>query len=333
MYKKRNPISLLLLSSLLVMVILDSKTAVTASKYSIDLCIKTVLPSILPFLFLGGAIAAEISGIQILFLEHILHIPKGTAAYFIIGHLCGYPVGAKLIQDAVDRNEIDRSAAARMVALCNNASPAFIIGIISSLFSDVWLAIIIWLIQILSSLLLGMLLPKAPERTLQQSTHQMQSLTKIMTDCIKGAATICGWIVIMGILLAFINKPILNKLSPLGSTILSGAIELTSGLLRMQGIRSEPLRFAVSSVLLSLGGICVILQTKSVAHSVSIKAYLFARMMHAIISCTITTIVALLIFPQELGCQQCIPLLICAGIICCIILFFNKKVVAFEKKL
>lgn len=333
MFRKRKTISLILLSSFLIMIILDSKTAVMASKNGIDLCIKTVIPSILPFLFLGGAVAAEIAGIHIPFLEHILRIPHGTAGYFIIGHLCGYPVGAKLLQDAVDRKEIDQGAAVRMVALCNNASPAFIIGIMSSLFSSVWLAIIIWLIQIVSSLLLGILLPKAPERSLQQSTIQKHSLAKIMSDSIKGAATICGWIVIMGILLAFINEPILNILSPLGNTILSGSIELTSGLLRMHGIRSEPLRFAVSSVLLSLGGICVVLQTKSMAPSVSIKAYLFARLMHAIISCTITTIVALLIFPQEMGCQQCIPLLICAAIICCIILFFNKKVVAFEKKL
>lgn len=330
MFKKRNQISLLLLSSLLLMVILDSKTAVTASKYSIELCIKTVLPSILPFLFLGGAIAAELSGIRISLLEHILQIPTGTAGYFIIGHLCGYPVGAKLIQDAVDNNEIQRTAAARMVALCNNASPAFIIGIMASLFSNIWVAIIIWLIQIISSLLLGILLPGTPPYTLRQRTIYRQSLTKIMADTIKGAATICGWIIIMGVLLAYISEPILNKLTPIGKSVLSGSIELTRGLLCMNNIRSESLRYVVSSLLLSFGGICVILQTKSVAPFVNIKTYLFARLTHAMISSTMATITAVLVFPQETCCQNFIPLLISAVSICCIILFFNKKVVAFE---
>lgn len=333
MFKKRKTINLILFGLFLFLIILDSRTAVNAAKGSIDMCIKTVVPSVFPFLFLGGAIAAEIAGTHISILERILHIPRGTAGYFLIGQLCGYPVGAKLLQNAVERNEIDQSAATRMVSFCNNASPAFIIGIMTPFFSNIWIPIILWLIQIVSSLLLGMLLPKGPEKEISEAKRQKQNLTKIMADSIMGTVTICGWIVLLGIVLAYMSEPILKKLSPLGNVILSGSIELTSGLFRMYHIRSESIRFTISSVLLSLGGICVLLQTKSVAPSVSVREYLFARFIHAIISSTAATITSLFLFSHDKVHLRCIPLLLCAGLICYTILFFNKKMVAFDKKL
>ena len=332
MFKTRRKMILILFAIFLFIIIMDSNTAVNAAKESIDMCIKTVVPSVFPFLVLGGAMAAEIAGTNIPILEQLLHIPKGAAGYFLIGQLCGYPVGAKLLQDAMDRNEIDSSSAARMVSFCNNASPAFIIGIMTPLFSDIRIAIILWFIQITSSLVLGMILPQTKEAKIRIKMQQTQSITATMAGSIKGTATICGWIVLLSILLAYINQPIISKVSPLGEAFLSGAIELTNGLFRLHKIQFESIRFAIGSVLLSLGGLCVLLQTKSTAPNINIRAYLFARFMHAIISSTLATIIGHFIFTNNRTQLSCLALLICGGIICYCILIFNKKMVAIADK-
>lgn len=333
MYRNIKLIKLTVFSLLLFIIVTDSQTAVFASKNSIDLCIKSVIPNIFPFIFLGGMIAGEIAGMRIPALEQILRIPRGTAGYFIIGHLCGYPVGAKLLHDAVLRKEIEQDAASRMVAFCNNASPAFIIGIMTSLFSNLWIGIILWFVQILSSLLLGILLPRVTITKCQYHNVKQQNIGKIMSDTIRSTATICGWIVAFGILLTFISEPMTNLLSPFGSAMLTGSIELTNGLFRLHNIRSESLRFIVSSALLSFGGICILLQTKSVAPFLNLKTYLFARLIHATISSITATIMAAFLFSPNIIFLGCIPLLICAGIVCCSILLFNKKMVAFTAKL
>lgn len=333
MFKERKSINLIIFTLFLFLIILDSRTAVNAANDNIHMCLKTVIPSIFPFLFLGGAISSELVGCNFPIIEKILHIPPGSGGYFLIGQLSGYPVGAKLLQDAAERNEIEQTAAKRMVSFCNNASPAFIIGIMTPLFTNVHVAIILWIIQIATSILLGMLLPKTQEKICNQSKRQKQNIPKIMADSIKGTVTVCGWIILMGILLAYVNEPILKKLNPLGKALFSGSIELTSGLFCMYNIQSEHIRFVCSSVLLSLGGICVLLQTRSVAPFISIRAYLTARLLHAIVSGTIATTLGFFIFSRDICQLRSIPLLLCAGIINVCILFFNKKMVAFKNKL
>lgn len=333
MSQKSGRLYLLLLGFLLFLVILDSRTAVNAANESIQLCLKTVVPSIFPFLFLSGAIAEEIGRLRIPLLERLLHIQPGTAAYFLVGQLCGYPVGAKLLQNAMDQQTIDKQSAARMVSFCNNASPAFIIGIMTPLFSNGWIAIALWLIQVISSLLLGMVLPH--ERNLHPvlTTKRRTDLGKTMLQSLKATATICGWIILFGIVLAYLKGPVFSKLNTFNNAMLSGALELTNGIFLLGGISVEPLRFTAGAVLLSLGGVCIFLQTKSVAPFVDMRAYLFARLIHAVFSGTIATLSGFLLFTGSKSDLRCVPLLVCAGIICCLILSFNKKVVAINRNL
>ena len=147
-----------LLSLLMILLILDSKTGISACSEAIDLCIKTIIPGVFPFLVLSSAMSTAFHGLKIPFLERLLHIPTGSCGYFLIGLLCGYPVGAKLLQDAFDRQKLSAKQAQRMMVFCNNASPAFIIGILASVLGGKN-ALILWLIQISASLLLGVILP------------------------------------------------------------------------------------------------------------------------------------------------------------------------------
>lgn len=46
---------------------------------------------------------------------------------FLLGMLCGYPMGAKLASDMYESHKISRREAEYLTTFCNNASPSFII--------------------------------------------------------------------------------------------------------------------------------------------------------------------------------------------------------------
>lgn len=318
-------------SVLMVLIILNPKTSVISVANSMELCLKSVIPGVFPFIFLGSAIASELRNVRISVLEHLLRIPTGSAGFLLIGFLCGYPVGAKLLQDAANRNHVPKESAIRMISFCNNASPAFIIGILSSLFSNAWAGVAMWCIQILSSLILGIVLPGNQQSANNSHEKPPENIGMILKDAITALASICGWVIIFGLCIAYINAAI-EGLNSVQKVIICGAIELTNGIFLLSNIQSDAVRFILSSILLSFGGLCVLLQTLSVAPSANPGAYLRARALHAAISAVFSSLTALIIFPCDVSTMQCLPLFLCTAILGCIIALFNKKMVAIQTK-
>lgn len=327
MNSKGRIIKLFVFGVMILVVILDSHTAYSAAMNAMELCIKTVIPGVFPLLFLSSAVVYELEKISVPFLERILKIPAGSAGYFLIGLLCGYPVGAKILQDAINSNQINKDTGVRMMAFCNNASPAFIIGVLSSVFHDWKIAIIMWGIQIIASFLVGILLKDANEYASNIKKHDIQ-VGNTMTESLKAMAVICGWVVMFGVVLAYIKNYTLTDTSPVAKAVVSGLMELTNGIHALAAVRSPAVQWILSAAMLSLGGICVLMQTKSVAPDLDIKAYLTAKFTHACITGFLASCCCLFIYPVDNPCIACIPLFFCAGIMTVLIHYFNKKVIA-----
>ena len=322
---------LYILSALTLVIIFDSQTALQSIAASIELCIKSVIPGVFPFLLLGSAIACEIRNTQIPYLEN--RLPKGAGAFFIIGQICGYPVGAKLLQDAVNQRTIDRESAVRMMCFCNNASPAFIIGILTSMFIDKWTALYLWIIQIVTSLILGIILPGHPGKAVNDRSVPKQNLSSILTDVIKTIANICGWVIVFGMLVSYVYKFTVFRKNTFASVIISGFFELTNGVFALRNIRSESIRLILSSIFLSFGGVCVLMQTRTVAPDMDIKHYFLSRLLHAAISASLCAVISPFIFPADSTALNSIPLILCVTAVGIIMLIFNKKTVAIGAKL
>ena len=321
----KNLIKATIFSRFMLVLVLDPQCSLNAALEGIDLCLKTVIPGMFPLLFLSSLLAGELYNNSVPFIEHLLRIPKGTAGFFLVGLVCGYPVGAKLLQNEIDRKNMDAENATRMITFCNNASPAFIIGILAPIFGNVCYAIILWLIQISSSIIIGVLLPDRKPKILDQNPIRNKNPATIMTETIKALTTVCGWIIIFGILLAYLKAPILNHLSSVPRTILCGILELTNGMYALQHIYAPFIRFVLASVLLSIGGLCILLQTKSVAPSINIRKYIYGRLLHASITATLASILGIVLFPSDTVGAYCVPLIFTIFIFSLLILFFNKK--------
>lgn len=330
MHFKAKYARLLILSILLMIVIFDSATAIGAALQGIERSVKTVIPGVFPILFLCSVLASELKNISVPSLESKLRIPTGTAGYFLIGLLCGYPVGAKLMENAIQQKEIHPQDGARMISFCNNASPAFIIGVLSPIFKNSWIGIIMLFIQIISSFFVGCIIPGSIHSANRSSNNEKQNIGRTMSESIKAIAVICGWIIIFGIIIAYIQNRIGNNLTPVSSAIISGLLELSSGLQALQGIKSPAIQFTIASVMLSFGGICVLIQTKSVAPTTILKPYILSKALHAGLSGALSSFVGLFIFIDTRPLLLCVPLFLSASAVIAMIFHFNKKMVAFD---
>lgn len=308
---------------ILFILILDSKTGINGAIEGIELCLKTVLPSIFPFIVLSGIISKTLSGRQIPFLSAILRpcgIPVGAEYIFILGLLGGYPLGAKCIYDAYKRSELSGKDAKRMLGFCSNAGPSFIFGILGSIFNNVLLVWLLWFVHILSAWIVGCIIYKKPDS--MASTHYQTSfsLSEIVRNSVYTIGYICAWIVLFRIVIAYLSKWLLNHFCIEFSVLVAGILELANGCCNLEYLVGTSSRFIIASVMLAFGGFSVAMQTKSVTGELGLGYYFPGKVLQFIISLLLSKIVTTILFSPGHIMHIVIP---CSSAI--IVIFFIVK--------
>lgn len=320
---------------MMVLLILDPKTAVDSAKSGIQMCIVSVIPSLFSFLVLSGMITSSFLGTKITLLDpirKICGIPSGAESLLIVGLIGGYPVGAQCVHRAYSDGQISRMDAERMLGFCNNAGPAFIFGITAALFDSPAIAWIVWGIQIASALTVGILLPGKSGNACQMAANHNFNLSANLNQSVRTMGIICGWIVASKIVIGFLERWIL-WIAPVELKIaFGGFIELSNGCLGLYEISSQRLRFIFTSAFLAFGGLCVWLQTVSVTGDLSAKLCYKGKCLQALFSIAASALISLFLFPAERYTNKIsiFTVIASAGIFTSILLF--KKVVALRKK-
>jgi sporulation integral membrane protein YlbJ len=283
----------------IALLILDSTTAFSGAAEGLELCIRTVIPSLFPFFILSIGLVGSWTGLSIAplrLLGKILHIPSGVESILIPGFLGGYPVGAQAIAECYHRNQITADTAERLSAFCNNAGPAFIFGIVSQFFPGMKYCWILWGVHIVSAVLVAAILPKTKRSEPSAMSVKTLTLSEIMNRALRATATVCGWIIIFRVILAFLDRWILWRFSTIVQAAIYGILELSNGCCMLTSISSPELRFVLSSGMLAWGGLCVTLQTRSVTEGLSIKAYLKGKFLQTVFSVLLSASVVLKIW-------------------------------------
>ncbi len=267
--------------------ILDAKCALAGAKEGIKLCLYSVVPALFPFCVLSIMFRSMISGKRtklISPIEQLCGLPKGAGDLFVLGALGGYPVGAICIEQARKRGDLSDQDAKRMVCFCNNAGPSFIFGMLSGLFSTVKPILLIWIIQLTSAILTGALLPNKSKSIIKPHTGPTICFNKALKEALHSMANVCGLVVLFRVFIAIMNKWIIWYFPSAYQVILAGLLELTNGIMGLQAISSEALRFVVASGLFSFGGICVAMQTAAVSDPGITKAYITGKLLQGSLS-------------------------------------------------
>lgn len=134
-----------------ILFLFRSDIAIEYMKKGLNLCARTVIPSLFPFMvisellvscgILGGGRGGRFAGVYA----------------FALGIICGFPVGARTVCSMVDRGELTPSRASYILTFCNNPGSAFVISAVGvSLFGSARLGIILYTCVILSAMVVGL---------------------------------------------------------------------------------------------------------------------------------------------------------------------------------
>ena len=280
----------------MLLLILDSKTAMDGAADGVNICIRTVIPSLFPFFFLTKIITSSSKFFSLKFLRPIGRLCKispGSEIFLFLGWIGGYPVGAQIMESAVIQGSLDRKSAERMLGFCNNPGPAFIFGITGLLFDKPYIPWILWAILIISTIITGMILPG--------QSHYIPNKIELkksnyMTDALKSMATVCGWIILFRIILNILNRWILWLLPVTWQVMLTGILEISNGCLSLNIIEEPAIRFVLAATILSMGGLCVGMQTVSVSPSLNHKTFFIGKLIQTLFTIPLSQLAAFLIF-------------------------------------
>lgn len=311
----------------MLVLILDAKTAMLGGMGGLQVCLMTVVPSLLPFFVLSILLTSSLSGLQVKLLRpfgRLCKMPAGSEPLLLLGLLGGYPTGAQAVAQACETGQLTRKDAQRLLGFCSNAGPSFLFGIAAVAFTHKWMPWALWLIHILSAIFTGMMLPGSANTCAAIKGKAPLSFPQAAEQAVKVMAKVCAWILLFRVLLAFCDRWFLWLLGSELRVIFAGVLELANGCLQLSQIHSVGLRFIVCAGMLSFGGISVAMQTLSVTGSLGFGMYLPGKLIQTCISLVLAYLV------QAVACSTgslCVSpaILLTAGAIFAIILYFLQK--------
>ena len=272
--------------------------ALEAAREGMNLWLKILVPTLLPFLIMTGIlIRTDMTRVLLKPAERIWNMCFGVSsagAYaLVIGLLCGYPVGAKITSDLYKSRQISHSEAQYLLTFTNHASPVFIrtylcslcledripvknvVGIL--LLSD--LAVMTFFrFAVYKNKICFVLSDKKKKTSVSSSSGALLDVS--IMNGFETITRLGGYILIFSILSACISH--FGNMENIAGYLISGILELTTGLCRLQNAEIQmPVKYLLALFLTAFGGICVIFQTRSlVTRELSIIPYITAKLLN-----------------------------------------------------
>ncbi len=268
-------------------------------RFSFSLCINNLFPSLIPFMILSNILinydfVNELSNILGPLMEKVFKVNKNSSFAFVMSILSGTPSNSKYIKDLLDNDLIDIVDARKCLNFCHFTNPIFILGTIGYTFlKDKRLGLIILISHYLSSFIIGIF--SSNKKVNINKKINIKNTNKNFINILKKSinSTIDTLLLILGIITTciIITGLIDNILNINENKYLFGLIEITQGLkyLSLSNL-SINLKAIIASFLISFGGLCIHAQVFTILDNKKIryKPYLLSRIIHGILSSTIT---------------------------------------------
>jgi hypothetical protein len=230
-----------------------------------------VLSKLLVYVFLPCNVFKTLSG------NFTISYITGNYTLILTGLLGGYPVGARLAAEQYHAGTLTKIQAERLLWFCSQAGPSFFFGIVAAQLGDSKSAWLLWGIQVLSALSVSRMLPQLGDKLQSFAKLQTKSGNDAMRSALHAISAVCGWIILFHVLIAFLQQWILWILPEPLPIILCGLLELTNGCLLLSQIVNPQTRFLLAAVMLNFGGLCVMIQTRSLTEGLNFRSYLYGK--------------------------------------------------------
>ena len=290
--------------ALALLLLFRESVAAQGVRDGIELCLTSVIPALFPF-FAASQLLVSLGAAEVLgraagpLFRRLFGIGGAGASAFLLGLIGGYPVGAKTTESLVRQGLLTPEGGVLLLTFCNNAGPAFILGIVGSgVFHSPRAGVWLYLLHAASATAVGLLLcraggrkPPAVPRTapVVPVKKAPASLAAVFIEAVQSGvramAGVCGFVIFFLVLLRLAEEA-LGSLPPLAA----GFLELTNGILRLTPDRRG---FITAAGLLGWGGLSVHGQTAAVlgGSGISLRRYLPAKALQGALSAVLAAAV------------------------------------------
>lgn len=300
----KRVLALLGSGALAILLLRQAETAAQAVRDGVQLCLTSVIPALFPFFAVSSLLvalgAAEAAGRALARpFRRLFRCGGAGCAALLLGLVGGYPVGARTAAELVRRGELSPAEGARLLTFCNNAGPAFAIGVAGvSVFGSARTGAWLYLLHCAAALLTGLLFCRRPlpvtampKRPVPPQTGLTGQFLRAVEGAVSAMARVCGFVVFFLVLLR-LAEGLIGPLPPLAA----GVLELTNGILRLTPDRRG---FVTAAALLGWGGLSVHCQTAAVTagSGISLRLYLPAKAVQAALSAGLAALLAPYLLP------------------------------------
>ncbi len=263
-----------------------------------------LLPTLLPFIIITTLIIKTqafylISNFVSPMIQRFFHTSSAGSFAVIVGFLCGYPMGAKVIRDLYTSCAINKNEAQYLLSFCNNTSPMFIISFVINQtlqYSYYTIPVLgsVYFASIITSFITRRIYVKDIDYNANVKEKQNRlSLTIIDDSIMEGIQLITkigGYIMLFSILIC-LGISLTEAFTPIIHMLLL-LLEVTNGVTLSMELPGFALQYLTIIFLISFGGICSIAQTQCVLEGsdLRITPYIMQKIITAILAVIISSV-------------------------------------------
>lgn len=272
---------------LMFIFIVFSDIASQSALYGINLCLYTIIPSMLPIFVLNGILlssgfAFKLSGIIGKPFSKLFGINKIGAYPFIVGLICGCPASLGAVSYLHENGIIDSEESSNLSFICSNISPSFLAATVAALISSYKLGIALYIIQVISNIIIGFFMCR-PLRKLKHKQKEKQisfkghfSFSSSLKNALYSIGLICGSVIffssLSGMIMSISSFPVTIK------AILISFFEITSASNFISGYYDTRNAFLFLSAAVGWSGLSIYFQCSSVIkNNFPLKKYLTGK--------------------------------------------------------
>ncbi|MDD2980484.1 MAG: transporter [Hespellia sp.] len=266
---------------------------------------QVILPTLFPYALLVS-ILIETNSLRYLtrFLaplcRRIFRTSDAGSFVVVTGYLCGYPMGAKAVNDMVIHQYLSKKEGQYLLSFCNNASPSFLINyVLIAHVTGTKKMIAALVILYLSTYLVSLVTRRFHARlenvdALSKKTpdtvyRPLESIDTCIINSFETMVKVGGYIMLFSILLEIAEF----YLSATAAVYVLPFFELTNGI---QAVETLPLgkdwSYILMLALTSFGGICQLFQTKSMIKESGLQ--IFPYTLEKLATAIVTSLLAIL---------------------------------------
>lgn len=311
-YSKKHILFIIQLTLLAIFILMISQPSLTFSLAAGTLIVwyRSVVPTLLPVLIVSNLIVITRAWELLIPIIHpilgsLFHTSPCGSFTIVLGILCGYPMGAKMVSDLYAKKELSYEEARGLLAFTSFPSPMFLNGYILQQCLPQHSLVIPVLIGVYgSAFLIGILRMRfiiSPTNNANTSATHISTPVKltfldIQQTLLSSAQVLLlvGLYMMLATILAGFLREFLIQLSIPNVTeilpLLSGLLEMTTGIsLLPQSTLSTSISASIAIFLCCFGGLSIALQTSAVLPKEVrwFPHYLFWKIVHGIVAVVI----------------------------------------------